>query len=194
MSWSIATKPSWYPLAIVMLSYVLRRALSLRSVAPQIWLPKLLVLAFAGLLGLSSVAGYIITRNNNHYGVSQLDSFSSGSFPEALNQWSSVQSDDSRKYILVDASQRRRVYAVSAIARRLEPYLELTWGNGWRGSACSSPLKICDESATWFVWDLRDAMHSAGLDTTAAQFEQSFAQLSNDIKRACSDQIGRAHV
>ena len=186
LSWSIATKPSWYPLALVMVAFVMRSLLAIRQISWRIWFPRLVVVGLSAILGLASVSGYVMLQNKKHYGVLQLDSFSSGSFPKAFNEWSSVKSDDTRKYILVDASQRKRVYGISEVARKLKPYLELTWGNGWRGSACSSPLKICDESATWFVWDLRDAMHSAGLDNSASQFEKSFAQLSRDISDACA--------
>ena len=185
LSWSIATKPGWYPLAIVMFVLSTRRMICIRRINWLIWLPRLIATAVVGLIGLTSIVGYIMSQNQRYYGISQLDSFSAGSFPDVLNKWSSVKSDDTRKYILVDASQRKRVYAISPTAKKLEPYLERTPLIDWRSAACSSAIQICDESAAWFVWDLRDAMHSAGLDTTAKQFEASFAQISRDITTAC---------
>jgi hypothetical protein len=185
LSWTIATKPGWYPLAIVMFILSIRRMLCIRRINWVNWLPRLAATAVAGVIGVTSIVGYVMVQNQRHYGIRQLDSYSAGSFPVALNKWSSVKSDDDRKYILVDASQRKRVYAISPTAKKLEPFLDVAPGVGWRSAACNSPLKICDESAAWFVWDLRDAMHSAGLDTSAKQFEASFAQISRDITNAC---------
>ena len=191
LSWSIATKPGWYPLAIVMFALSTRRVICIRRINWINWLPRLAATAVVGVIGVTSIVGYITLQNQRHYGISQLDSFSAGSFPDVLNKWSSVKSDDTRKYILVDASQRKRVYAISPTAKKLEPYLEITPSTDWRSAACSSAIKICDESAAWFVWDLRDAMHSAGLDNSAKQFEASFAQISRDITNACQASIFR---
>lgn len=189
LSWSIATKPGWYPLAIVMFALSFRQIICIRRIRWVNWVPRLVLIGISAMIGITTIAGYIMFQNRNHYGITQLDSFSAGSFPLALSKWTSVKSDDTRKYILVDVSQRERVYSISPTARKLKPYLELSWGNGWRGSACGSPLSICDESATWFVWDLRDAMHNAGLDTAAKKFEESFALLSQEITVACNSNL-----
>lgn len=188
LSWMIATKPGWYPLGVVMVLFTMRRLLHWRNWNWKYWVPRISCVGIAALFGAASIVGYISFQNKSHYGLFQLDSFSAGTFPKALSKWSSVESNDSRKYILVDASQRKRVYEVSETARKLKPYLELSWGNGWRGSACSSPVQICDESSAWFAWDLRDAMRSAGLDNSAEQFESSFAQLEKDISSACNSE------
>ena len=185
LSWSISTKPGWYPLAIVMFLLSSRRIIVIRRINWTNWLPRLVAAVVIGVIGVTSIVGYVTLQNQRHYGISQLDSFSAGSFPIALNKWSSVKSDDSRKYLLVDASQRKRVYAISPTAKKLEPFLELAPNTGWRSAACNSALKICDESAAWFVWDLRDAMHYAGLDTSAKLFDASFAQIARDITVAC---------
>ena len=185
LSWLIATKPGWYPIAIVMFFFSTRHIILIRKINWSIWLPRLVAVGVMGGIGISSIVSYIILQNKSHYGVAQLDSFAAGSFPKALNMWASVKSNDTRKYLQVDASQRKRVYAISPTAKKLEPYLEIAPGNGWRGAPCSSALKICDESAGWFNWDLRDAMHSAGLDTTAVQFEDNLSLISDDIAVAC---------
>ena len=191
LSWSIATKPGWYPLAFAMLILSIRRMICIRRINWRDWIPQLVVAGISVTLGVTSIVGYVKFQNQRHYGISQLDTFSAGSFPKFLNRWSSVNSDDTRKYILVDASQRKRVYAISPTAKRLEPFLEIVPNDSWRDAACSSALKICDESAAWFVWDLRDAMHSAGLDTSAKLFEASSSQISTDIRTACSTRIFR---
>ena len=186
LSWSIATKPGWYPLAIVMFGFSVRQIFSIRWLNWRVWLPRIAFVGITATTGLTSIVGYVVLQNQHHYGIAHLDTFSAGSFPNALNKWASVKSDDTRKYILVDTSQRKRVYAVSPTAKKLEPYLEGARGSGWRNAPCSSPLQICDESAAWFIWDLRDAMHSAGLDTSAKQFDASFAAISRDITAACN--------
>jgi len=186
LSWIIATKPGWYPIAIVMLLFTFRNLLQWRSLGWKFWRTRFVLVSLIGLLGAFSISGYVILENKSHYGVSRLDSFASGSFPELLSKWSSVKSDDGRKYLLVDASQRKRVYAISPTALKLKPYLETAEGQDWRAIACASPLKICDESSAWFNWDLRDAVREAGLDKNAILFEATLSQISKDIARACS--------
>ena len=71
----------------------------------------------AVVIGVASIVGYLILQNQRHYGVSQLDSFSAGFFPVALNKWASMKSDDSRNYRLVNASPRKPLFAISSIAK-----------------------------------------------------------------------------
>ena len=186
LSWSIATKPGWYPLAVVMLGFSARKIVLIRWLNWRVWLPRIALVGITATIGLTSIVGYVVLRNYKNYGIAQLDTFSAGSFPDVVNKWASVQSDDIRKYILIDSSQRKRVYAISPTAKRLEPFLEISPDDAWRSAACGSALKICDESAAWFIWDLRDAANSAGLDTSAKQFEASFSQISRDITTACN--------
>lgn len=186
LSITIITKPSWYPIAILTVLIVGQRAICAELLVWRRSIPKLAVVSFAFLLGTTSLISYVIHQNSTHYGVSEIDSFSHGSFPAAFKSWSSVETGERRKYVLVNSSQREAVYRESATARLLRPHLEMSWGQGWRGSACSSPLKICDETATWFVWELRDAMHLAGQDSSAVLFEEGFARLRSEIEQACS--------
>ena len=186
ISWIIATKPGWYPISIVMLLFATRNLAVWRDWGWRTWLPRFVSVGLIGLIGVFSIPSYIKFQNHSHYDISQLDSFAYGSFPDVLSKWSSVQSDDKRKYLLVDASQRERVYSVSPTASRLKPYLDTAEGQDWRNIACESPLKICDDSSAWFTWDLRDAMHEAGLDENAMMFETYLSQISKDIARACS--------
>lgn len=191
LSWHIITKPSWYPLALTVAAITCRSITTRTIRAWRVFVPRAILLGFVILLSAYSMPRYVEHQNEKHFGVSVVDSFSSGSFPAAYQAWTSVRAGPPRKYVLVSEAQRDAVYAVSATAKKLRPFLELPWGNGWRGSACGSPLKICDESATWFVWDLRDAMRSAGLDTDAGTFERSFSELNREIRSACSS--GRLH-
>lgn len=187
LSWTIATKPGWWPIGASMFLIALR---GFKKSWKVIWKHQFKNFAIAGsafLIGLVSIIGYISYQNKANYGVFQLDTFSTGWFPKALNKWSSVKSDDQRKYILVDATQRERIYKVSPLAKKLKPYLEQNWANGWRGSSCISPMKLCDESSAWFVWDFRDAVHSAGLDSSAKEFENTFRQLTHELSKACED-------
>lgn len=185
LSWNIATKPGWYPLGIVCAGWALHSFIPIRWAELRSHLATLGLAAGAVLLGMSTVVGYVMYQNHSHYGIARLDTFAAGPFADALDRWVSVQSDDDRPYILVDASQRRRVYAISPTAKSLEPYLEAPLGQGWRGISCSYPAGICDESAAWFTWDLRDAVEGAGLGDSASEFESTLRTISNDISRAC---------
>lgn len=187
LSWSIATKPGWQVFALALIVIALGQLRIPRGVEVRPFACRLLIISVLLLLGSQSITRYIASQNHRFYGVKQLDTFSSGSYPRLLKNWTSVQSDDPRKYILVDASQRSRVYEISATAQKLRPFLELTWGNGWRGQSCSAQLHICDESATWFVWDLRDAIQNSGLGKTAVEFERSASKIADDIELACKE-------
>lgn len=186
LSWVVATKPGWYPMAITMVLLSVRILLRWKKLNWKLWLPQLAIVSCVASLGFISIIGYVALQNKNHYGLMQLDSFANGSFPKVLSKWSSVQSDDQRKYLLVDSSQRARVYSISPAALKLRPYLETAEGQDWRAIACASPLKICDESSAWFNWDLRDAVREAGFDKNAQAFENFLAQISRDISKACS--------
>ena len=96
ISWTIATKPGWYPLGAVMVLFSVRRLLSWRNWNWRFWLPRISCAGIAALVGVASIVGYVSSQNKSHYGLFQLDSFSTGTFPDALSKWSSVESNDGR--------------------------------------------------------------------------------------------------
>ena len=201
ISWMAATKPTWYPAVLSQIGLFLfvfanlraregrvhERTISLgRKIRMTITNRRFLISISTFFAGLISVFGSISVLNYQHYGFFGVDSFSSGSFPAAINTLASIKSGEQRDYVVVTAAQRSEMYRVSETARQLEPFLELSWGYGWRGSACSAPVQICDEAAAWFPWELRDAVEQAGLANSAREFERTFATIESDLKTACS--------
>jgi len=123
--------------------------------------------------------------NESRYGVSVVESFTQGSFPKVINDLSSIEPSGTRGFVTVTEIQRQKAYAISPTFAELEPYLERTWGVGWRGAACGT-IGICDESGAWFPWELRDAVELAGIgDDSAEDFENAFSRIHAEIQAAC---------
>lgn len=139
-----------------------------------------------------SILGYAVpslpaqSANFTYYGDSSLEDFYTGNFAEAIKLWQSVEpGSDPRPYVPVNRAQRLAVYEVSETAKRLSPYLELGPNVGWKMNSCGSPVKVCDESAAWFPWELRDAAVVSGGVRNSAEFQALFKQIASDIESAC---------
>lgn len=182
----VIVKPFWFGLLVFVLITILSTLWEKRATTGSMRVPLLTGLSSLGIL----LAGFlgpqlaVSTTNHFHYGVFATDNFSEGEFPRALSLMSAVQPSGLRPFVQVTEEQRRQIYEVSPTASRLEPFLELPDGSGWRKVSCEAQ-DICDESAAWFPWDLRDAIDSAGLGESALGFENSLRQISDDIAMAC---------
>jgi hypothetical protein len=121
--------------------------------------------------------------NRVNYGVALTENYFKGSFPEAINLWSSVDvGRDPRPYVIVSAAQRVAVYEVSETASLLRPLLE-SKEHEWF-PACNS-LKLCDNSGAWFTWQIRDLAVLTGFVYSERTFQQFFQNIANDIAKAC---------
>jgi len=187
VGFAISVKAGWYPLAITVLVTLVPAIAYLREKDWRQRLAKGCTILLVVSVGMAITPSYIIYQNNAKYGISRLDSYADGPFAEAMNWWTSVRSDQPQRYVLVDKSQRSKVYEVSETARSLSPHLEYGEGVGWRGQSCASPLKICDESSAWFPWELRDAVQASGLGNTAEDFDRTLQSLVSDIQAGCED-------
>jgi hypothetical protein len=146
-------------------------------------------LGLATIIGTSmSILPISIVKNvnKNVYGVPITNDFLQGEFPKSLKLWESVKNgEDSRYFIPVSKSQRLAVYAVSPQAARLKPYLEGEPDKGWKHWNCQN-TGVCDESGgAWFPFELRDAAISAARIGSAAEFQNFFRVLSQEIALAC---------
>jgi hypothetical protein len=123
--------------------------------------------------------------NQTKYGLSLTEDYYQGSFKRALVLWQSVENGkDERPFIPVSKGQRAAVYEVSPTANLLKPYLEGAPNTGWRTAPCSIQ-KVCDESASWFPWELRDAAVQTGVVSNAIEFQSFFDKISFEISEAC---------
>jgi hypothetical protein len=132
----------------------------------------------------------IIAMNKSIYGAPVTEDYFTGPYAEAIKRWQGVQTGiDSRYFVPVTQKQRTAVYQISPTAKSLAPYLELGPNVGWKMNSCGSPIKVCDESAAWFPWELRDAAVSSGGARNAADFQSIFKKISNDIEEACDAKL-----
>lgn len=191
----IITKPGWYsllPLLALSGLLVLRRWTS--SVKIEATASKksrktrilravlLLTLIIVPAAGPSFVVKQI---NEAKYGVKTQDTFASGPFVDALNQLTRIQPRSGRTYVLVDAGMRAQAYRVSPTFRALRPFLERKDSEGWNGPPCGQ-VGICDESAGWFIWDLRDAVQASGHGDSAGEFQTTLSGIAKEISTACA--------
>jgi hypothetical protein len=138
----------------------------------------------SGLLGYLPLVGYVKDMNEKRYGVAEIDSYYSGAFSDALRLMASVNGGSDMKFVAVTGGMRSEMYKVSPTLAKLGPNLEVPAGTGWSSQSCRA-INVCDESAAWFPWELRDAVESAGLARTATEFERTFQSIRDELKDAC---------
>lgn len=157
-------------------------------------IPKKLITRFI-LMGIIAgctsfgVPYLVISQANKYaYGSAMVESYYSGEYARAFKLWEGVKDgEDPRLFITVSKGQRSAVYQISATAALLEPYLDGAPNTGWKTQSCNSPLKVCDESALWFGWELRDAAIAAGDLKNESEFQKFFKQIGDDIEIACEE-------
>ena len=184
-SWFVITKNSWHFLAIMILGVFITTMTSRQEIK------KSSILLVAGSLcsvfALSTLTVASIAQiNYKHYGVRQIDTYSSGPFADAMKVMYGVEDSKDRPYVDITAEMRDEMYQVSPTLALLRKYLELPPAQGWRGSACQAAVNICDESSAWFPWDLRDAVQASGLGSTPKAFNQVFNKISEELRDGCS--------
>jgi hypothetical protein len=128
---------------------------------------------------------YAVQESNQvRYGVPITENYFQGSFPEAINLWSSINvGRDPRPYVIVSSDQRNAVYEISSTAALLKPYLE-DRESGWHAPACAK-LNLCDNVGAWFTWQIRDAAVQTGTVYSERTFQNFFQTIATDIKSAC---------
>ena len=141
------------------------------------------------MIGLSSLVPVfsVMWQNEKHYGVSLVDSFAYGQFPEAMKAIYGVEDELEQPYVDVNYLMRQNIYEVSPTFAKLKTHLEAPDGVGWRQQPCNQPIQVCNESAAWFPWELRDAVQNAGLGETAADFERTMGMIATEIRTACRE-------
>jgi hypothetical protein len=149
----------------------------------------ILIGLFLLLVSVESLNFTVKQLNQSHYGVSLTNNYTNGEFANALMLMTSVKDENQQSYVPLTKSMRFSIYEVSPTFRQLKPHLELPDGTGWRGQACNSPLRICNETALWFTWDLRDAVVLAGLSNNAIEFENFFRKVSSEISVGCEKKV-----
>ena len=146
-------------------------------------LVKVFALALAAYL---IPIGLVSAVNKSVYGISEIDNFYTGNYARAIKLWEGVENGKSQfSFIPVSKGQRASVYSVSPAALSLKPTLDGAPNTGWKSFNCST-TKICDESGSWFPWELRSAAIDNQHITSEVQFQQFFGVLADQISAACS--------
>ena len=143
------------------------------------------------LVVITSVFSFLIpvvlvsVMNQNTYGKFEVENYFTGNFSEALNLWAGVESEAERvNGVTINAQKRTLVYAISPTAKSLEEYLELPANTGYRMYNCQA-TGICDESGSWFPWEIRDAAIKTGVIQNEIDFQDFFGSIAKEIKMGC---------
>ena len=134
------------------------------------------------------VNSYIADKNKDFYGVSLVNDYYSGGFPELIQTWISLDSvgleDASR--VPLDENKRKIGYEVSANLSKLESYLEDP-NLGWRLISCEI-LNVCNDFAGgWVTWAIRDAVYLAIEEKNAESYQDFFLQANKDLESYCKN-------
>jgi len=140
-----------------------------------------LVLASLGWLGL------VASANGVKYGEFVLTDVKHAAFSEALGALHSVHAGPVVPFVPVPRQAREAVYRVSPTFARLRPALERP-DNFWTQPGCSVYPHACgDFAGGWFLWALRDAVHSVGGYETASSAARFYRDLAREVRQACDE-------
>lgn len=121
------------------------------------------------------------------YGYRLTENFYGNNFSKAINLWSSVYvKNDDLYHVTINKSKRELVYSISPTAAKLKPFLETGPNIGWKIQSCQR-INICDESSSWFPWELRDAAVQTGEIRNESDFQTFFSKIHNEISENCSE-------
>jgi len=131
--------------------------------------------------------GFVSAINYSVYGVPEIENYFTGNYARAINLWEGVSNGKSNlAFIPVSKGQRAAVYAVSPAAFSLKPTLDGPPNTGWKSFNCSA-TKVCDESGSWFSWELRSAAVINQHISNEVEFQSFFGRLADQIASACKD-------
>jgi hypothetical protein len=188
LSWIRVTKNlTFSAIALVVFVLISSGFVFMRRPLKQFYV--LLLVAGSILISFNVLPKAVAIQNERTYGVSLTNNYTEGSFARAMKVMASVRETKPRQYVVVSKSMRLKMYSVSPTLRKIEPYLELPLASGWKIPPCQSQLRICDESAAWFPWEIRDGVFLAGLGSTALEFEKTFEKISLEIEAACKSRF-----
>lgn len=127
--------------------------------------------------------------NYTHYGVFETNEFRDRNFVRAYGALSRIQHDHPRHLISIPESTWQHAYSVSPAARELAPYMEGSTRELWLQVTCKyGTIKPCDDVQIGYdMWELRDAVASAGHAKSGADAMRFYGDLANQIDAACDN-------
>lgn len=180
----------------------------------RVWLVPTLVLVAAGsaagwrdggrspwVLGAVGAAILVVTgvtssraidevrdRNRAAYGSRVIGDLAEGEAARAYAEWQRVDVGPVERGITVNTEQRHAVYQVSPAASELAPHLEGDAATRWMGGGCPAPSTDgCDYLGGHFVWAMREAAWQTGHEGSAAEAQEFFGRMADEIAAACDD-------
>jgi hypothetical protein len=127
-------------------------------------------------------------RNRAAYGSRVIGDLAEGEAARAYAEWQRVDLGPVERGITVNTEQRHAVYEVSPAASELEPHLEGDSATRWIAGRCPAPpIDGCDYLGGHFVWALREAAWQTGHEGSAAEAQEFFGRMADEIAAACDD-------
>ena len=126
--------------------------------------------------------------NWNQYGVFTSSEFHQRAFNRGYGALARVEPAIWRRYVVFPREVWASVFAQSAAARELQPFLEGKLGDDWRRTAAQLSGNPDDPEilSGWFVWVLRDAVAAAGHYRRAPDAAAFYNRMADEIDVACT--------
>ena len=152
--------------------------------------PRLTALAGPALATATAAALVlgVCAINQSAYGVFRTNDLKGGPFARAYGAMVRVDPQRWRQLVPVPRDVRMRIYAVSAAAAELQPFLEGDSAHLGADVDCALvPKPDChDIDGAHFLFSLRDAVARAGHYRTARDADRFYRRLAREIDAACA--------
>jgi hypothetical protein len=123
-------------------------------------------------------------KNRNFYGVSLVNDWRYGAFPDVVNQLEKFNTNEQDHRFVITKAQRQDLSGFSANFANYTADLESD-SQGWNAQSCIY-LNICEDvTKGWFLWALRDSMEGKGVFKNASNFQEEMTNLAIELKEIC---------
>ena len=127
-------------------------------------------------------------KNRNFYGVSLVNDWRYGAFPDLVNQLEKFNVNEQDHRFVITKAQRQDLSGSSSNFAKYTADLEND-SQGWNAQSCLY-LNICEDvTKGWFLWALRDSMEGSGVFKNASNFQEEMTNLAIELQGICASGI-----
>jgi hypothetical protein len=126
--------------------------------------------------------------NENFYGVSLINDWRYGAFPELIKQLKKYNVNEQDFRFVISRGQRKELGTHSENFLKYTADLENN-AQGWNAQSCIY-LNVCnDVTKSWFPWALRDSLVSLNVFSSASNFQKEMKDLTIELELICNSDL-----